>query len=78
MRGDKMEKINPKRALVVAAIVIAYGFHTVMQVGQPAPVFQNDGDAFVGGVMILLGGVLIGAALTLRKLERKGTRNGKR
>ena len=73
-----MEKINPKRALVVGALVVAWGFHEVMQVGDQPPVFQNDGKAFVGGVMLLLGGFLFGAALTLRKLGRKGDKNGRR
>jgi hypothetical protein len=72
-----MEKINPKRALAMGAVAIAWGFHTVMQIGDQPPVFQNDGKAFIGGVMIVLGGFLVGAALMLRKLGRKDAGNGR-
>jgi hypothetical protein len=73
-----MEKINPKRAIIVAAVLTYFGFYTVTQAGQPMPVFQNDGDAMLGGIALLLAGVLFGAALTLRKVSRKGVKSGKR
>jgi hypothetical protein len=47
-------------AVIVAVTMIYYGFKLATQAGQPWPVFQNDGYAGSGGVMILIGGILLG------------------
>ena len=73
-----MEKVNPKRAMILGVLLAIYGFYNVTQAGQPAPVFQNDGLAMTGGIALVLAGVLIGVALAVRKLGTKGARGGKR
>ncbi len=46
--------------VVVAAVIIYFGFRNVTQAGQQWPLFQSDGYAVMGGLMILAGGILTG------------------
>jgi hypothetical protein len=54
-----MKHINTITAVIFVALII-YGFMQVTQTGQGINVAQNDGNATLGGLLILAGGLGIG------------------
>lgn len=52
--------LNSPLTIIIAAIVIYFGFRFVTQAGMAFMMPQNDGYAMIGGLMILAGGVLTG------------------
>ncbi len=56
-----MDKILSNRiTIIIAAVVIYFGFRFVTQAGMAFMMPQNDGYAMTGGLMILAGGILTG------------------
>lgn len=62
-------KLTPFLA-VVSSMVIFVGFRFVTQAGQQN-MMQNDGYAVIGGLMILAGGILIGALTVAKHMNNK-------